>query len=291
VAFSLMSPTSSREYYLLFLGVAIPYLGRSLETLLGRKLFGWFCDRAYGEGQNPLDDVLLAGEATSALSSAKEVSIDAIMGGHSGPRWESAVAMLGWSQRKAWTVALIRLVFWHWMQPAMYAWTLYSYSDLIDYTQLVLGVVVLGREGLYVLFTCIALYRNPVFLLANVAANRDNKHVGTSSYYAEFLNDVIWFVFVPEKYVARCALIDNRPPHRYITYQTPPPGAGPCDCAQFLAIAVFCCCDICGIAALVVGALHYLPLPLAIGYTVTTLGGLASVVMLFNYICIAISAD
>ena len=45
--------TSSQHYYLLFMGVALPFLLRSLESMLGTKLMDCVCTCVYGKGDPP----------------------------------------------------------------------------------------------------------------------------------------------------------------------------------------------------------------------------------------------
>ena len=79
---------------------------------------------------------------------------------------------MGWTNNVAITVALLRLVFWHWLQPVMYLWILYSYSKDITRLQLYFGLGVAVREVIYPILTFIALYRNPSFLIVNVCNNK-----------------------------------------------------------------------------------------------------------------------
>ena len=138
--------------------------------------------------------------------------------------------------------------------------------DQIDRVQLILGLVVLGREVLYIVFTLIALLRNPAFLLVNVGAKRG---VDTS----EFIRHGLMFTLTPEKYVALAAFCGEAEAEEG------------CDAiAPFIRIFfiwVLLSCDCCAVAALVVGAMNYLPLPLAVGYSVTGLAGLTAMPVLF----------
>ena len=188
---------ASREHYYMFAAVAMPFLLRFVESVVKRKFYQCCCDRLWGKDQNPLDELMLPGEATKARVEATGVSMDAIL--ERKVSWDDAREALGWTPCKAKTVALLRLVFWHWMQPALYAWTLISFSDQIDRVQLILGLVVMGREALYPVLTLIALYRNPAFLLVNVGAHRDTDT-------RAFVQDGLWFTLMPEKYVAAAAL-------------------------------------------------------------------------------------
>merc|ERR1711871_434040 len=189
---------SSRKLYLLFLAVVLPYLLRALESLGAQKIMDPLCDRCFGKGHNPLHDALLPSAKTLQQATAKKVNMQAVWAFEVS--WHAAVVALGWTQSKAVSVAMLRLVFWHWMQPTMYAWTLVSYYDMIDSTQQVLGVLVLAKEVLYFLLTVLALCRNPAFLLVNIGA-----HKGHSLYY----RDVLWYVCMPAKFVARCAFPDG----------------------------------------------------------------------------------
>ena len=148
-------------------------------------------------------------------------------------------------------VGALRLVFWHWLQPGMYALSLYAYWDEIDATQRVLGLVVGAREALYPLLTLWALWGKPIFLLANLSSPKNR------------VKSFLLYVAMPEKYVVLCAE-GGLPEWLYVPL------------FDFLPAA-----DLCGTAALIVGGVKgTLPAALAVGYSVATLGWVAFVALL-----------
>ena len=119
-----MRNETSRKHYYLFAGVALSFLLRPVGSFVGKKLLTCCCDKIWGKGQNPVDEVFLPGETTQARVGAREVDMDNIFLGRIS--WDGAREALGWTPCKAKTFALLRLVFWHWMQPALYILTLFT---------------------------------------------------------------------------------------------------------------------------------------------------------------------
>eukprot|EP01047_Picozoa_sp_COSAG01_P064573 COSAG01_NODE_8570_length_2736_cov_1.781191_3_plen_150_part_00 len=74
--------------------------------------------------------------------------------------------------------AFCRLLFWHWLQPALYIFVLAecSWGDL-DPWQRRFGVAVAVREAGYILATLWCLFTNPAFLLVNAWASYRDKPV------------------------------------------------------------------------------------------------------------------
>ena len=162
--------------------------------------------------------------------------------------WDAALAALGWSPRMGRAVGALRLVFWHWLQPGMYALSLYAYWDQIDATQQKLGLVVGAREALYPLLTLVALWLKPIFLLANLSSPKNR------------VKSFLFYVAMPEKYVLACAHDGGLPAWLFFPLIW-----------FFLPAA-----DLCGTAALIVGGVKgTLPAALAVGYSVATLGWVA----------------
>ena len=225
----------ARESLLFLLLVAVPFLGRALESKATKMLQEKCCKRVFG------GDVL----TEAMMGSAKGGDADELnaydITGTCSMSWDAALAALGWSQSMGRAVGALRLVFWHWLQPGMYALSLYAYWDEIDATQQKLGLVVAAREALYPLLTLVALWARPIFLLANLSSPENR------------VKSFLWYVAMPEKYVLACALDDG-----WLFY--------------FLLIFLPAA-DLCGTAALIVGAVKgTLPPALAVGYSVATLG-------------------
>ena len=228
------------EYLLL---VFVPILGRFLESWVRELVKASCCKQIFGG--NVFKQAM--------LGSVKDGNADEQLCLYGIPdckwSWDEALAALSWSPCMGRGVGALRLVFWHWLQPIMYVWSLCAYWDVINSTQQKLGLVVGAREAVYLLLTLVALWKKPIFLLVNLSSpKKKNK-------------SRLLYVFMPEKYVAKCALRDY-----YWLF-------------LFLIIFVLVA-DLCGIAALVVGVGDVngtLPLPLAVGYIWITLGILAFV--------------
>lgn len=222
---------------LILIGVVIPVLGRALGQQLGMML----CSSALGG--NPMKAALLSGVSGGA---ADTISAADLMFGEDDCSWTDAVHAMGWAPRMGVAVSAIRLVLWHWMQPAVYSMALLAYWSDIGAAQQQLCLVVATREALYFALTLVALAYRPVFLLANLSSLRNR----TFS----------WLVYVaaPEKYVALCCV----------------DALGLC--TTQLLLALLTACDVCGTLALAVaardGELHT---ALAVGYTVATVGWVA----------------
>eukprot|EP00746_Dinoflagellata_sp_MGD_P138555 gnl/MRDRNA2_/MRDRNA2_72186_c0_seq2.p1 gnl/MRDRNA2_/MRDRNA2_72186_c0~~gnl/MRDRNA2_/MRDRNA2_72186_c0_seq2.p1 ORF type:complete len:280 (+),score=21.80 gnl/MRDRNA2_/MRDRNA2_72186_c0_seq2:85-924(+) len=151
-------------------------------------------------------------------------------------------------KRTACFVALVRLLFWHWMQPLAYAVVFYAYSDVLSGLQLLLGLAVLGREALYVLFTLLAMLLCPAYLLFSpVRAQK---------------RDAFMYFAMPEKFVV--IVILNKLSCRCSLDKLA------CPVTSLIGLI-----DLCAVAALAVGlVLHNLPLPLGIGYGITGTSGI-----------------
>ena len=163
--------------------------------------------------------------------------------------WDEARLMHGYNFLTAFIVSAIRLFFWHILQPVMYIFLLYAYSDILDIVQLVLGLIVGVRELVYLTMTIVALFVSPSFLLVDIGVEKE-----TSSYIFVLL----MYTLCPDKYVLgvlgpKCA------------------NGGSWHISVF---AVFNIMDCCGMAAFITGLIKKsLPIALGIGYFFTTFGG------------------
>jgi hypothetical protein len=240
-----------RESLLYLVLVVLPFLCRVVQGKIMDTLKAWCCERAFG------GDAFKEALVGSSKGSDADVLNAFRIAGFRGKgeiedemSWDQAVAVQGWSRRMGVAVSVLRLVFWHWLQPAMYVTSLYAYWDQIDDMQQKLGLVVAAREALYPLLTLVALWRRPIFLLANLSSPEWR------------VQSYLLYVFMPEKFAARCAFDDG-----YVVR-----GLLPC---------LFAGCDLCGTAALIVGAAKgTLPAALAVGYSVATLGWMAGAVLM-----------
>ena len=181
--------------------------------------------------------------------------------------WDAALAALGWSQSMGRAVGALRLVFWHWLQPGMYALSLYAYWDEIDATQQKLGLVVAAREALYPLLTLVALWARPIFLLANLSSPKNR------------VESFLFYVAMPEKYVLLCAVDSGDFTHEVVNGR----GKGLPGWLFYFLLIFLPAADLCGTAALIVGAVKgTLPPALAVGYSVATLGWVAFAAYIAN---------
>ena len=185
--------------------------------------------------------------------------VDMVFGGPNGDgaadqlSWDEALKALDYKPCMGRAVGALRLVFWHWMQPVMYAVTFYAYWDTIDSTQKTLGLVVGAREALYLLCTLVALWRKPIFLLVNLDVQKQK------------LLCYLQFVAVPHCFLLRCAMVGSTAYQKVLPY-------------VFLVGA-----DLCATAALIVGAMNgTLSVALAVGYSVATLGWVGMVLSLLG---------
>lgn len=161
--------------------------------------------------------------------------------------WEAARKRLGFDKRRlALVVSAVRVLLWHWLQPALYFVVFYAFSDLLNTAELYLGLLVAVRELFYFIMVLILIFRKPGAFLYSPSENR--------SYFN------CLYVFCPEKLCA--SWLGGS-------------GVGGSDCANCLT-GLIVLLDICGIVSiilLVVNGQWYLPL--MIGYGVTAISVLA----------------
>jgi hypothetical protein len=174
-----------------------------------------------------------------------------------GSSWTRAIELSGLSNAGAYFSAFMRLLFWHWLQPALYFLVFACYWHKLDSFQLIFGTAVAVRELLYLLSTLICVVLNPSYLLLDVAASVRSTDLGIYGGY-KFL---ALYVLAPEKFVA------------YAMF-----GRGGALNSEGLIRATFVCevvLDLCGVGALASGLLasSKVPAALAVGYIATTLGG------------------
>ena len=82
--------------------------------------------------------------------------------------WEDARNALGLDSRQAFSIAVAKLVFWHWSQPVGYLWVLKVYFCELDTTQQILGALVAVREMVYLCMTILAAKACPAYLLLDL---------------------------------------------------------------------------------------------------------------------------
>lgn len=177
--------------------------------------------------------------------------------GASYVRWGPAREACGYNQCAAVSIAALRLMLWHLLQPAAYWLTLYAYSDVLSPKQWTWGLLVGVREAIYAAGVLAATAATPSFLLVTMRES-DRK---TSCTQAVFdLDSSLWartvYVLAPEKYVVGTLM---RPCNRSV---------------WILALGSLVVFDIASAAALVTGlGAGNLPIALAVGYILTFVGG------------------
>jgi hypothetical protein len=284
---------TNKDYYLLLIGVSIPFAGRFFSKVIFKEvlkaIFGGIPCTECIKPSSGLNKYLLetkdvvTGEAVqkkllivAADSDEVRAAKERINANDSFPEdqhnmfstmsWLEVRIALGWSQQMAVSVAMLRLFFWHWLQPIMYFWTLYTFSSQISELQLDLALCVAARELLYIAITLWALNVSPTFLLFNVAIGWKSKSIPL----AERITILILFVVCPEKFVLFYA--DSK--------------SSNINDMKYIPILITIICDLLGMAALVVGSVrNELPVPLAVGYCVTLMGTIAFVGMALFECC------
>ncbi|KAK3240957.1 hypothetical protein CYMTET_49239 [Cymbomonas tetramitiformis] len=158
----------SRLWLGLVIGMALPYALRAFGGEIGKRIGNLavrccYHNRQQWESTQPGEDgyMRLTEEAEEKWEKYDPMKVD--MECIDQITFQQAREYLALSPCEGIFVAALRLVFWHWMQPIMYTWILYSYYDLIDDLQLLLALIVLGREVTYMLFTIFDRWyrRNP----------------------------------------------------------------------------------------------------------------------------------
>ena len=110
---------------------------------------------------------------------------DLVRYGGDDATWSAATAALGWGSAGALTLALLRLVMWHWLQPAICLSVIHATWDELDPLQTVLAAAAGLRACLAVLVTLCVCCSRPSFLLVDVRAGwRQGGHArGWSTMY------------------------------------------------------------------------------------------------------------
>jgi hypothetical protein len=244
----------SREVLLLFLGAALPFLLRALQSFGLGKVYK-LCKKKAFDGQDPLQEAVLPTD--KELVGSNKVMMDDLASVYAGSEgWDKAVVDLGWHKNTARAVGVLRLLFWHMMQPVMYCWVFFSFSDQINERMYHLGLVVMAREVTYVGLLACGLCRCPAFLLVNLEAN-----------------DEVFYRWC-------CKAFYVLTPERTVTYMVVPPRP-----AAFIYTFLMVT-DICGLFALLIGAgtggfrgpPGVFPAPLAVGYGATAVACCVSIV-------------
>lgn len=159
--------------------------------------------------------------------------------------WTQAKEGLEINQCAALFISIVRLIFWHCMQPLLYCYVLYAFWDLLDNVQQILGLIVAVREAIFFFMILLCTFRNPAFLLVDIRASCTQQAPLVAVY-----------VIAPEKFIYLCLNCCRA------------------DLLNAVGILVLSILDIAGMVAFVWAiAVHKMYAPMMIGYAITTLGG------------------
>ena len=232
------SSTATLEHYItLIVLCCVGYLGRALS----KKLLQCLSDTCFTGYCNTSVSSFTDSLVVGSTDGASGVTLAAVEG--RSISWTNASRRLHHNYCAALSISLLRLVFFHWTQPIGYTIALYMYWRQLTQVQFILGCVVLLRELIYIVLTLIACCVNPAFLLVDSSAT-----LKSSGW------NLLLYIVCPEKFVYFCLGIRTNVP------------------LCFLIL-----CDLSGVAALCVAIYtNNMPVPLMIGYSITTLGGVAA---------------
>jgi hypothetical protein len=118
------------------------------------------------------------------------------------PTWAEAREARGLTQRQAVSIATLKLMFWHLVQPTVYLGLLFVYRCFVaklGKTQQALASVVAAREVLYIVSLVFATAKLPAFLLL------DLRTVWTESASLQRFVRLAMYVLTPHNYVALCS--------------------------------------------------------------------------------------
>jgi hypothetical protein len=181
--------------------------------------------------------------------------------------WHNVVAnRLQWSQLRAISTAIFKLLVLHWLQPLGYMLAFYLYQENLDTLQLILGLIVLGRECVYIILTLYSLYLTPTFLLMDTHATMVDKGTANLIDKGGFVY-VVCFALAPEKFVMITILRDNQYNKKVWV--------------SLMVLNILC--DMAGIAALISAMITDTVFPaLAVGYGATTVSGIVALLWLLS---------
>ena len=217
------------------------YVGRAIGEKLSSCIANSCCKSHCKSTEKEFLDALIIGTKDGQSG----VTLAAIEG--RSMTWTEAAKRLQLNYCAAMTVSILRLIFFHWSQPIGYGVALYIYYSQLPQVQLILGCVVLFREFLYLILTITAISVNPAYLLVD----------STATFQSSGWN-LLLYIVCPEKFVYFCLGINTNIP-----------------------LFILVLCDLSGIAALITAINSGVtPVPLMIGYGITTLGGIAAVIII-----------
>lgn len=195
-----------------------------------------------------------------------------------GLTWEEICACLGWNSQLAFSVMSLRLLLWHWLQPALYLWIYFSYVDQLCFTQQLLGLLVAVREEIYFFLTLELLVYSPQFFLIDWSVGWENQPAipymvpghGGRGFVDPPSKQIIFMLYVccPERLCAFCLTFAARRINPEISLLS-----------ALLFIFVLPFTDLAAFFALIYGLyLGNLPAPFIIGYGFGSASVIASIV-------------
>mmetsp|Transcript_13555 Transcript_13555/g.18085 ORF Transcript_13555/g.18085 Transcript_13555/m.18085 type:complete len:355 (+) Transcript_13555:145-1209(+) len=122
------------------------------------------------------------------------------------PSFAEATAASDLSRSWVKTAAVLRLFFWHFLQPFTYFITFAVYASNLTQAQYVIAIVVLIREIIYFIATLILTFLNASFLLTTPFS--DVTFARTRRGAAERLGMAGYYIVAPEKFVWSCLVVN-----------------------------------------------------------------------------------
>jgi hypothetical protein len=176
--------------------------------------------------------------------------------------WAEARVGLGLSVRQAVWSCGNKLLLWHWSQPLAYLAVFGAYYCSLDgiaafgFTVRGLGIVVAVREATYLVYTILALWLNPAFLLLELESV-----LQPVEDHEALLQQWVLYLLAPNHYVTMCVWRSARA--RW----------GKAVGFVLILVPLQCVCDLASVLALLsLLAKPSPPTPLVIGYWFTTCG-------------------
>ena len=190
-----------------------------------------------GSGRGLAKTLLVGGKATKRKTAG--AGWLALVGNEGGvaqaraPRssWDDARNALGYEPRQALSVAVAKLLFWHWSQPLGYLWVYANYMCRLTDLQVMVGTLVAVREMVYLLMTIVATISCPAYLLLDLQTVWHEAKPGL-----ERGKRIVTYAFTPHNYVAMC--LSNRFPGKKYAFMALVGFQAMCDCASCMALAL-----------------------------------------------------
>eukprot|EP01084_Bolivina_argentea_P317306 550137_1 len=239
---------AARTAMWLVIAAAFPFMLRSLGDMLVRCIIESVLQQICGMSKTEMSKIIVGkGDTVVTIKKVWDNRYS----------WSEATEHLGINKCAGFLISVIRLIFWHWMQPLLYWFVLFAYWDLLDNVQQILASIVAGREFIYFCLTCICVCVNPAFLLVDLIAS-----------FKEYYMGALIYLFAPEKYI-------------YLSITKNKEG-----CCLATLFVILCLADLVGMVAFIWAfVVNNVYAPMMVGYSVTTLGGCMIICMRIPYLC------